>query len=235
MAKTRCKWTRNEDRILIKAMETRRTKPNWDRVVKKLKRKGFDRSKQQCRRRWMNQLCPSTNKKKWSTEEISRLFHLYTVYGRRWSLIATKFTGRTDNSVKNNFLASVKIGFRKIAKLKGIKNLFRLLSQVSPRLLMEIIELRLRDTKRKKIFKGIDIILQFCLTKLEDLQKMLSEEMVEMAERYLRILLNFSVHRLKIAHKGVTSFLSRSKANCSLNTSTHSGVSKSIDQAQQRG
>ena len=47
-------------------------------------------------------------KRAWTEEDTQRLFMLYKVVGTRWSIIAQKFEGRTENDVKNRFYTTLK-------------------------------------------------------------------------------------------------------------------------------
>ncbi len=47
-------------------------------------------------------------KKPWTEEETQKLLMLYKVHGSRWSMIALRFPGRTENDVKNRFYTTLK-------------------------------------------------------------------------------------------------------------------------------
>ncbi len=47
-------------------------------------------------------------KRPWGDDEIRKLFMSYKVFGTRWSVIAQKFEGRTENDLKNKFYTTLK-------------------------------------------------------------------------------------------------------------------------------
>lgn len=49
-----------------------------------------------------------TNLKLWTTEKVRELFVFYKLYGSKWSTIATRFSGMTENDVKNKFYSTLK-------------------------------------------------------------------------------------------------------------------------------
>lgn len=77
------------------------------------------RSGKQCRERWFNTLNPNVKKGGWTPEEDFLIFKFFSEFGSKWSLIASKFPGRTENSVKNRFYSTL----RRIS-LDKKKNLF---------------------------------------------------------------------------------------------------------------
>jgi hypothetical protein len=66
------------------------------------------RSGKQCRERWFNTLNPSVKKGGWMAEEDFLIFKFFSEFGSKWSLIASKFPGRTENSVKNRFYSTLR-------------------------------------------------------------------------------------------------------------------------------
>nr|GFC09765.1 homeodomain-like protein [Tanacetum cinerariifolium] len=54
-----------------------------------------------CRLRWTNYLRPDIKRGKFSKEEEDVILHLHSVLGNKWSAIATRLPGRTDNEIKN--------------------------------------------------------------------------------------------------------------------------------------
>nr|GEV57659.1 homeodomain-like protein [Tanacetum cinerariifolium] len=54
-----------------------------------------------CRLRWTNYLRPDIKRGKFSKEEEDLILHLHSVLGNKWSTIAARLPGRTDNEIKN--------------------------------------------------------------------------------------------------------------------------------------
>ena len=65
-------------------------------------------SHQQCRERWNNHLAPGINRGGWTCEEEAALVEAHKAYGNRWAAIAATLPGRTENSVKNHWNATLR-------------------------------------------------------------------------------------------------------------------------------
>lgn len=66
-----------------------------------------NRTPKQCRERWFNNLDPNVVKTPWTPEEDELIFKNFIDIGTKWSVIAQLIPGRTDNSIKNRFNASI--------------------------------------------------------------------------------------------------------------------------------
>ncbi|XP_023733311.1 transcription factor MYB59 isoform X2 [Lactuca sativa] len=62
---------------------------------------GLKRTGKSCRLRWVNYLHPGLKRGKMTPQEERRILELHSKWGNRWSRIARKLPGRTDNEIKN--------------------------------------------------------------------------------------------------------------------------------------
>ncbi|KAJ7945873.1 Transcription factor Myb [Quillaja saponaria] len=104
-------WTMEEDKILMDYIN-KHGKGKWNRIAKVA---GLKRCGKSCRLRWMNYLSPSIKHGDFTEEEDDLIIRLHNLIGNRWSLIAGRIPGRTDNQVKNhwNTHLSKKLGVKK--------------------------------------------------------------------------------------------------------------------------
>nr|ASR18125.1 R2R3MYB40 [Ginkgo biloba] len=92
----RGQWTPDEDMLLSNYVQNH-GEGGWRHLPKKA---GLLRCGKSCRLRWINYLRPDLKKGNITKDEEDLIIRLHNLVGNRWSIIAGRVPGRTDNDIK---------------------------------------------------------------------------------------------------------------------------------------
>ncbi|KDP40706.1 hypothetical protein JCGZ_24705 [Jatropha curcas] len=111
-------WTAEEDRKLAEVISIHGAK-RWKIIAAKA---GLNRCGKSCRLRWLNYLRPNIKRGNISDQEEDLILRLHKLLGNRWSLIAGRLPGRTDNEIKNYWNSHLSKKINKKEKLQSGAN-----------------------------------------------------------------------------------------------------------------
>ncbi|XP_010543564.1 PREDICTED: transcription repressor MYB6 [Tarenaya hassleriana] len=97
-------WTKEEDQRLIDYIR-KHGEGCWRSLPKSA---GLLRCGKSCRLRWINYLRPDLKRGNFTEEEDELIIKLHSLLGNKWSLIAGRLPGRTDNEIKNYWNTHIK-------------------------------------------------------------------------------------------------------------------------------
>ncbi|KAK4376246.1 hypothetical protein RND71_006923 [Anisodus tanguticus] len=141
-------WSKEEDDLLINCIN-KNGHPNW-RALPKLA--GLLRCGKSCRLRWTNYLRPDIKRGNFTPEEEDTIIKLHKVLGNRWSAIASRLPGRTDNEIKNIWHTRLK---KKMSKSEAQETPD--IQEETPEIQEETPEIQEETTETSKSEENLDI------------------------------------------------------------------------------
>eukprot|EP00303_Exanthemachrysis_gayraliae_P007564 CAMPEP_0206009076 /NCGR_PEP_ID=MMETSP1464-20131121/8990_1 /ASSEMBLY_ACC=CAM_ASM_001124 /TAXON_ID=119497 /ORGANISM="Exanthemachrysis gayraliae, Strain RCC1523" /LENGTH=339 /DNA_ID=CAMNT_0053382661 /DNA_START=21 /DNA_END=1037 /DNA_ORIENTATION=+ len=109
-------WTREED-VRLKEVVGEVGAHQWSSVAEHLE----GRTGKQCRERWFNHLCPEVKKGAWTPEEDALIVKCVDEMGKAWSVMASRFPGRTDHAIKNRYNSNLRRETRRALKAQSMQ------------------------------------------------------------------------------------------------------------------
>ncbi|KAJ8541763.1 hypothetical protein K7X08_002579 [Anisodus acutangulus] len=97
-------WTKEEDQRLVNYIRSH-GEGCWRSLPKAA---GLQRCGKSCRLRWINYLRPDLKRGNFTKEEDELIIKLHSLLGNKWSVIAGRLPGRTDNEIKNYWNTHIK-------------------------------------------------------------------------------------------------------------------------------
>lgn len=96
--RTRKTFSEEEDLEITRQVEAHGTS-SWRVIANAMS----GRTPRQVRERWVNYLSPKLSTRPWTIREDEALRRKVAMVGRKWSIIALEFPGRTDVTIKNRY------------------------------------------------------------------------------------------------------------------------------------
>ena len=204
MKNKRSKWTKRQDKTLIKLVNESENK-NWDYIALKINEKKINKNSKQCRERWQNQLDPLLSKGNWSLEEKRLIFTVHNKIGNKWTEIADYFEGRTDHLIKNQFFSLIRRSLRTAKRFLKEDHQDICVNDFKPKVLCDFIRRKIRiylpdniNSKEKEIEVNLnEYFMKFCFGELHDLLTKIKEKDVFIIKKSFDFLLELNNNYIK--------------------------------------
>lgn len=108
------KFTPEEDKHLVELVKN--YGKNWAEIAKQM----GNRTKKQCKERYINYLDPTIDQSPFTPEEDKFIIEKHKILGSKWEIIAHFLPGRTPNQVKNRWWGCLEARRKRISRQQQI-------------------------------------------------------------------------------------------------------------------
>lgn len=148
--------------------------------------------------RWFQHLNPDLSNDKWTQDSNKLLLDYHSKYGNKWKLIATKFVGRTDNAIKNQFFSIIRKGLRKASKVAGNTITSEAINSIKPKILSDFLNkvliLDIHNSRKEVCIR--EFIERFTFTKMNEIVGSFSKTDKIIVEKVID-----DLQHMKLTHK----------------------------------
>ncbi|KAM3141523.1 hypothetical protein pb186bvf_006387 [Paramecium bursaria] len=174
-------WTEEEDQKLKSIVESQIT-VDWELAAQLLK----SRTAKLCRERYNKHLKNNADEDyNFTANDDDQLFSLIRQNGFQWTMIATRFPGKTDLSVKNQYHAVVRKTLRRLTKISGINKASEKINSIKTKTLRYLLVDSQMNQDEYSYSLGIrikDLIDQYRTSQLNQLKSLSSQSKSDIKE-----------------------------------------------------
>lgn len=168
-------WSEEEDRLLEEVLTGEPKKAIiWSVITFRLNKLGCKKTLKEIKSRYIERSQLRKKDQNWSKDNLKKIFNYYLEFGSQWTIIASKFKGQTDNTVKNRFFSLLRKALRKMVRLLRNKlniSYTKIINQIKPKVLTTLLErtITLETEKGNEKMEIIDIVKEFSFNEIDEM------------------------------------------------------------------